>query len=187
MQATTVIRILIVVVLQTAALAYMILDRQHMLEASRVVTLKIVPVDPQDIFRGDYVTLSYDISRLDVNALAGDDQFESGETAYVKLQKQADGLWKAIAISHNPGHEPDLISVRAQIQSTDGLNPGAASYVSVTYGVESYFVPQGTGHAIEVQARNGGLSADIAVDANGRAAIKALRRNGKPFYVEGIF
>ena len=39
----TALRILVVVALQTAALAYMIVDRQAMLNASRVVTLKVGP------------------------------------------------------------------------------------------------------------------------------------------------
>ena len=54
----TMIRILIVVALQSAALAYMIVDRQAMLNAGRVVTLKVAPIDPRDIFRGDFVILS---------------------------------------------------------------------------------------------------------------------------------
>ena len=55
-----IMRILVVVALQTVALAYMILDRQTMLNSSRVVTLKVVPIDPNDMFRGEYVILSED-------------------------------------------------------------------------------------------------------------------------------
>jgi len=59
--------------------------------------------------------------------------------------------------------------------------------VSVSYGIESYFVPEGTGHEIEQELRTGDLTVDIAVDAQGRAAIKAMRRKGKVFYVDGVF
>jgi uncharacterized membrane-anchored protein len=182
------IRILIVVALQTFALAYMIVDRQHMLNASRVATLKVVPVDPQDLFRGDYVVLNYDISRLDVKKIEGDDSFESGDTAYVVLRKGEGEDWTAVAVWKKPvttsGND---VAVRATVNSFDTMSGDSPSNVWLTYGVESYFVPQGTGRAIEEQARAGKLSVDIAIDDKGRAAIKALRSNGKVFYTEGIF
>jgi uncharacterized membrane-anchored protein len=188
----TTIRILIVLVLQAIALAWMIGDRQSMLDAGRVVTLKVVPVDPRDIFRGDYVVLNYDVSRVDVHVVAGDDEFQSGDTAYVTL-KQNGEYWGAVAISHKPPTDASgLVTLKANVSYQDPVvaapNAGdLARWVSLSYGVESYFVPQGTGHAIEEEARKGVLSVDVAVDANGRAAIKAMRRAGKVFYVEGIF
>ena len=182
------IRILIVVALQTFALAYMIVDRQHMLDASRVATLKVVPVDPQDLFRGDYVVLNYDISRLDVKKIDGDDSFQSGDTVFVVLRKGEGEDWTAVSVWKKPiSTSGGDIAVQATVNSFDSASGDSPSNVWLTYGVESYFVPQGTGRAIEEQARNGKLSVDIAVDKRGRAAIKALRSNGKVFYTEGIF
>lgn len=181
------LRILIVVALQTIALAYMIIDRQQMLGASRVVTLKIVPVDPRDIFRGDYVILNYEISRLDVKVLEGEDEFTAGETAYVALRKEA-ALWKAVSISPTPQTpSADIAVLKATVRFMDDPAADGPAFVNLDYGIESYFVPQGTGHVIEDEARKGELSADIAIDGEHRAAIKALRRNGQVFYVEGIF
>ncbi len=181
------LRILIVVALQTIALVWMIVDRQQMLNASRVVTLKIVPVDPRDIFRGDYVILNYEISRLDVKLLDGEDKFSSGDTAYVALRKE-DALWKPVSISVRPqATSPDIAVIKANVRFMDDPSADGPVFVNLDYGIESYFVPQGTGHAIEDEARKGELSADIAIDSNHRAAIKALRRNGEVFYVEGIF
>ncbi len=182
------LRILIVIALQTAALGYMIIDRQAMLDSSRIVTLKVVPVDPRDIFRGDYVVLNYAISRLDVHTLEGEDSFSSGDVVFVTMQKQGED-WKAVAIRRaQPLMVQGGVPILATVQFADGSQvSGQPSWVTLTYGIESYFVPQGTGHAIEDEARKGELSADIAVDGKGRAAIKAMRRNGQVFYVEGIF
>lgn len=180
-------RVLIVVALQTLALAYMIYDRQQMLDSARVVTLKVVPVDPRDIFRGDYVILNYDISRLDVKTLAGEDRFAPGEIAYVTLQQQG-AEWKAVGISHKP--LPTVqggTAIRATVNHGGDETADSRMFVSLQYGIESYFVPQGTGHAIEEEARKGVLSVDVAIDPKGRAAIKGLRRNGQIFYVEGVF
>jgi uncharacterized membrane-anchored protein len=181
------LRILIAVALQTLALAYMIVERQAMLSSSRVVTLKVVPVDPRDIFRGDYVILSYEISRLDPTKIEGDDKFGYGEKVLVTLIQSGD-TWTATAIAHGkPVMVQGGVIIQGTVQAFDANDTGQTTSVSVNYGIESYFVPEGTGHAIEAEARQGNISADIAVDNQGRAAIKALRRNGQQFYVEGIF
>jgi uncharacterized membrane-anchored protein len=183
----TTLRILIVVALQTALLAYMIVDRQTMLNASRVVTLKVTPVDPRDIFRGDYVILSYDISRLDPTKLEGDDKFGYGDKVLVTLVPNGD-TWTAAGIAHGkPVPAQNGVVIQGTIESFDANDTGQTTSVTVHYGIESYFVPEGTGRAIEEERQKGDVSADIAIDRQGRAAIKALRRNGQPFYVEGIF
>jgi uncharacterized membrane-anchored protein len=52
-----------------------------------VVTLRTVPVDPIDLFRGRYVRLGYEISRLPV-----DQGTAPGDTVYVAL-REGDGRW----------------------------------------------------------------------------------------------
>lgn len=181
------IRILIVVALQSAALGYMIVDRQTMLNAGRVVTLKVVPVDPRDIFRGDYVILSYEISRLEPAKLQGDDKFIYGETVYVTLVREGDA-WNAAAIAKDrPVALQGGVPLRGTVQNFETAEGGNTSSLTVSYGIESYFVPEGTGRALEDERQKGGLSIDVAVDSQGRGAIKALRRGGQVFYVEGVF
>jgi uncharacterized membrane-anchored protein len=147
-----------------------------MLYSSRVVTLKVAPVDPRDIFRGDYVILSYGISRLELEKVAGDDTFASGDE------------WNAVAITKAKPHVVQggtpIRGTVDFVESADNARPAA---VRVSYGIESYFVPEGTGRAIEEERQKGDLSADIAIDTQGRAAIKAMRRKGQLFYVEGVF
>lgn len=180
------LRILLIVAIQTIALGWMILERQHMLDASRTVTLKVVPVDPRDLFRGDYVVLNYEISRLDIARLDGTNTLAPGNTIYVRLRRAGD-TWTAVALSDT--HETPSnteISLKAQVLSMDAPGNGASQFVTLSFGIESYFVPQGTGLAIEEAARKGTISIDAAVDDKGRAAIKAIRQDGKPVYVEGI-
>jgi uncharacterized membrane-anchored protein len=57
----------------------------------------------------------------------------------------------------------------------------------VHYGIESYFVPQGAGKPIEDQRNKEKVSVDIAVDRDGRAAIKALKIDGAVYAEEGLF
>jgi uncharacterized membrane-anchored protein len=183
----TILRVLIVVALQTVALAYMILDRQQMLNASRVVTLKVVPVDPSDMFRGDYVVLSYDISRLDLGQLDGDDELTYGDVVYVTLVRGDGVAWKPVALRRfRPFEVQGGIALRAKVESLDKPDAAKPPIARLSYGIESYFVPQGTGLAIEDEARKGELNVDVAVDNQGRSAIRAMRRKDQVFYVEGI-
>ena len=66
------LRIIAIAALQTAVLVYMVFDRTSILNAHDVVTLEVRPVDPQDMFRGDYVVFGYAISEIYTGPLAGD-------------------------------------------------------------------------------------------------------------------
>jgi uncharacterized membrane-anchored protein len=54
----------------------------------------------------------------------------------------------------------------------------------VTYGIESYFVPEGRGRELERLVRDKRIAAVLAVDANGTAAIKGLAVDGRLVHEE---
>ena len=60
-----------VALLQTLVLGRMIESRAAILVSGTEVLLKTAPVDPRDLLRGDYVALSYDISRVPLATLTG--------------------------------------------------------------------------------------------------------------------
>ncbi len=180
-------RILLVAAVQTIALVYMIVDRQATLDAARVVTLKVAPVDPMDPLRGEFVILTYDISRLKPADLDGEDTFQNADTIYVTLQNKGEE-WAAVAIGHNPVAAPGGVVIKGTVNYVNEftVDTKTTTELNVTYGIESFFVPQGKGREIEQERQRGDLTADIAIDPKGRAAIKAMRRKGQVFYVEGI-
>lgn len=178
------LRILLIAALQTAALVYMILDRTSVLGSATTIALKVKPVDPSDMFRGDYVILNYDISRIDTGVLPGDDTYALGSYAYVTME-QRDGVWSPIAVNAAmPSHAAGTIVLRGQVENVSGTPPS----LSLTYGIESFFVPQGQGKPLEDERQKGDLTAIIAVGDDGRATIKALRRpDGTEIPVESLF
>ncbi len=142
--------------LQLVLLVGMILGKTVPYLGARTVLLRVVPVDPRDFFRGDYVILSYDFTRL------GSD-FNPGETVYVPLVPDADGRhYHHGPISRNPP------AAGLYIQGVAGSSWRA------TYGIESYYVQEKTGHDYEAAARSGTLWAEVALDAAGRARVKGL-------------
>ena len=57
--------------LQLVVLVGMMVGRMMLLWTGETVLLRVVPIDPRDIFRGDYVTLTYDISRVPTQGILG--------------------------------------------------------------------------------------------------------------------
>jgi uncharacterized membrane-anchored protein len=62
--------------LQLVILVGMIAVRAIPLVTGQIVLVKVQPVDPRDLFRGDYVILSYDFSRISPEGIEGLSQTE---------------------------------------------------------------------------------------------------------------
>ena len=173
--------------LLTGVLGYMIADRVRLLASGREIVLAIRPVDPRDLFKGDYARLGFDISQVGAALVPplGRPEDRSrwlGETTvFVTLEQQGDEAWKPVAISQTlpTGLPGNRIALRGRLQSWGNRR--------IAYGIERYFVPEGTGGNIEQLARQSKLSAIVAVDKAGRAAIKGLVTDGKRIYEEPLF
>lgn len=174
--------IILAFLLQTGLLGWIIYDRAQLLAHGQTVTLAVVPIDPHDLFRGDYVVLNYPISRLNTDALAGDDEFKYGDTIYVALDNNA----AATAISHAPPAAGvflkgtvDDIDERTACDGAD-----RCWTYRVTYNLEKFFVPEGTGRELEGLRSEQRISVDVAVAGDGRAALKRLLVDGSPRFEE---
>lgn len=175
--------VILLAALQTIILVWMVWDRVSILRSDDVVTLKSEPVDPRDLFRGDYVTLAYGISRIPLDGMPGETGFDPGDTIYIELAA-GPGTWNAVAVYRNyptPGLGHKVI--RGRIVDV----AQAPSTVDVAYGIESYFVPEGQGRTLEEERNARNLSVDVALASDGEAAIKGLRIEGQPIYEEPLF
>jgi uncharacterized membrane-anchored protein len=178
----------IVALAQTGVLGAMVVDRVRLLSSGREITLPIVPVDPRDLFRGEYVRLGYEVGRVPARLLDGP-RPRHNAPFYVVLEKKPDGAWAPVKISSSRPTEtsPDRIVLRGR--SLFGWPPTTSpnAMVGVRYGIESYFVPEGDGKRLEALAREKRMAALIAVDARGNAAIKGLIIDGVLQYEEPLF
>jgi len=131
------------------------------------ILLRVVPVDPRDLFRGDYVVLSYEFSRLGRSNLPGpkmDGQFQQGQQVFITLVPESDGR-----------------HYRASGWSL--TRPSGEKYIAGHYtdfgridcGIEQYFVQEGKGHDYENAIRSHGLSAEVALTPDGTARLLGLR------------
>ena len=174
-------RFLGVVALQFLILFGMIGYKQYTVATGETVRLKVQPVDPRSLFRGDYVRLSYDISRLDLDRLASGEYFGPRDTVYVELAPGDDGYWHAVAAYRKRrAVEGGHILLKGQTESGRFFGPGQpGTTVAVDYGIEEVFVPEGSGRAVETSQAELGL--EVKVDRFGNAVPRRILVDGEPF------
>jgi uncharacterized membrane-anchored protein len=186
-------RMIAVVAAFALALGAIIVQRMQLLDSGREVVLAVEPVDPRDFFRGDFVTLTYqDLTTLDVPPNHAMAKVSTGDIIYVPLAPDASGHVKP------KGVYPTLAAARAAsplvlrgkvMWRFNRTDEGKTDMVVIRarYGIESYFVPEGEGRALEAARNARTLQMLIAVADDGEAAIKGLILDGKRAYVEGLF
>jgi uncharacterized membrane-anchored protein len=174
---------------QAAVLGWMIWDRTSLLANGREVVLEVIPVDPRSLFRGDYVILGYDISRFVLPP--GTTPPKKNAAFYITLQKSQGDNWQVVSGATEPPAEvkPDEVVVKGRVEyvsrpSTEQTQESVI--VGLHYGIESFFVPEGTGRELEKMVGEKKISALIAVDDSGNAAIKGLMSEGKRIYEEPL-
>jgi uncharacterized membrane-anchored protein len=174
--------------LQTALLAWLIVNRALLLENGTEIRLAVVPVDPRDLLRGDYVVLSYDISRLTTDEVEGDDDFGYYEPVYVSLDETADG-WVASSIHRaRPGAGVFLRGTVENSLSRDKCKVSSpCEELQIVYDIERFFVPEGKGRELETLRNDQRMSVDVAVADDGRVALKRLLVDGEVRYEESFF
>jgi uncharacterized membrane-anchored protein len=144
------------------------------LAKGQVVSLMVEPIDPRDLFRGDYVNLRYSLlSSIPLNRPSGK-MFTPGDTIYVPLTlARGPGLPNPLALPELPTTiHPGGLAIRGKVVRTQ------SDSLHVEYGIESFFVPQGRGQEIE---RAKGITAEVAIDSRGRAVLRRLYLGTTPF------
>lgn len=171
---------------QTAVLAYMVIDRVQLLRSGREIVLPIVPVDPRDFFRGEYVRLDYPVAQVPL-APADGVPVKRNETLYVVLEKAGEDDWRPVEVGRTLRREDNPSRIVLKARSLWGA-PVQMPWrgATVRYGIESYFVRQGDGPKLEALARDRKLAVLVAVDKAGTAAIKGLIIDGKLQYEEPL-
>jgi len=167
-----------------------ILFKEYTLRTGTEVLLKTEPVDPRDLFRGDYVTLNYEISTLNLDEIPAEDPyFDYNDRIYLALALE-DGYGEPKKIYRNP--PDDELYVKGTVkqliydweEDEDGLiveEEPRVKELRVEYGIESYFVPEGRGIEIERQQWTGeeGVDVKVVVDKYGNAVIRSLLIDGQ--------
>jgi uncharacterized membrane-anchored protein len=164
-----------VVALQLLFILGLVAYKEVTLRFGTEVVLQTVPVDPRDLFRGDYVVLRYEVSTLESTKVCCVYDVEQGDRVFVHLvpstTAEGEGVWSAIAVAKEVGSDWDVF-LKGRVVDYSG------DTIRVEYGIESYFVPEGQGLEIE---RAQDVKARVAVNGFGEGVIKGLIVDGEPW------
>jgi uncharacterized membrane-anchored protein len=127
----------------------------------QTIVLATRPVDPFDPFRGQYIIINYEISRI-TGVAAG---FSEGDLVYVRLKEDDSGVSRFDTASRTKPTAGEFI--RGTVTSAYG------DTVTVTYGIEQFFFEQ------NAQVPTINLTIEVMVSSGGRAKIKQLLQNGQ--------
>jgi uncharacterized membrane-anchored protein len=181
----------VLAIAQIAFLSWMIAGRAAILRNGQEVLLKVEPIDPRDLLRGDYVRLGYEIRNVPVklvaNAPAGEFLTGTGPI-FVRLGKDLDGYWRARSASlGEPQGQPPAgeVDIRGMVSGGWTLEPEAS--FSADYGIDRFYVPEGEGRAIETDMRERPFGILAAVASDGTAQIKALMDGETKLYEEPLY
>ena len=127
------------------------------------IRIKVVPVDPRSLFRGNYARLSYEISR--VNLPDDSRALRKNEIVYVTLKKNENDLYEADGISLS---KPDSgLFIRGRVGRTDHRTIG------IRYGIEAFFAPEEKALELEKRLPAGGVAV-VMLAKNGKPALKDI-------------
>lgn len=166
---------LLAVALQVVLLLGLAARHQYTVATGAPMLLETVPVDPFDMFRGDYVRLAFAASRVPAPAV---DHVRPDEPVWVLFQEPGPGqkYWQAVSASRerpSPGPGQLVVQARARWHEPDG-----EQRLQVHYGFEQFYVPEGQGLRLEREPKR--VDVQVAVDRFGRAAIQQVLWDGQP-------
>lgn len=150
----------IIMAIQFIIIGGQIWKSEILLKNGDLIKLELAPVDPRSLLQGDYLILSYQISSLEL------DNEEWGNQLQIGLRKNEAGVYEYSG-SYVIGKKiPDNMQGKADVWITGKMK----GYNNIEYGIENYFVPEGTG--LDLQGKVN--FAYVRVAANGDAMLVEL-------------
>ena len=160
--------ILLAIAVQFLVLGWMAWQRESIMRTGPTVWLRTAPVDPRDLFRGDFVRLGYEITGLPKSMFGPALAAELADRAkvtdhrtrrrgkelviYTALAVDPEsGSAKAIGVDLAPPADGLFIKGRVEANSYSPID----FLANIAYGIDAYFVEQGTGYALERRAPQG--------------------------------
>ncbi len=175
--------VILAIALQVIILAVMALEREYIVRYGTDVYLRTAPIDPRDIFRGDYVRLRYEISDISIRQSQGtlaDKETEKpkGSKVYTVIALGEDGIAELKHITDSKPDDGIFIKGRFSYRWRPKVSHNNA--FNIKYGIEAYFVEQGKG--LEMEKKRGSrteiqipLEMNVAIGSNGTPVIKGHR------------
>lgn len=175
MKRSRLIVFVLLVMAQVVFVGNMVRSSEAVLTSGQRVTLQTRPIDPRDLFRGDYVILDYAIEAIPRLGVPWEMENPSeGDRIWVVLEPRGE-FSEPTAVLGSPA-AGDAVAIRGTITWVRD------DEVGVDYDINEYFVPEGRGWEVERAQR---VDVVVAVDDDGAAVIDHLIVDGWRWDPEG--
>lgn len=167
--------LLLVLALQTAWILGTAFQQERALREGKLILLETRVIDPRDLLRGDYVILNYKISDVPLDRFSPTltNPPPPGQSISVALEQRGE-FWEAVRAS-TEALVPGVNQVVLRGKSQHWWNSDTQKSVHVEYGLERYYVHEGTGNP------NGKLTVQVAVPPSGQGTLRQVFVDGKPY------
>lgn len=180
-----------------AILTGMLIGHAWPLWTGRTIVLRAQPVDPRDLFRGEFVRLDTPLTNVVTGVdgcppagalvlpIVGDWPVGDlvGQVVYVQLEARGDlsapgkpAEYSGISISARP--VDGALNLRGRVTSRAWSH---RNHLTITYGLDAFFMQEGTARSVEDAMRAGKrVQMEVAIGSSGRARIRNLIVEGAP-------
>jgi len=166
---------------QVGVLAYMVYDRESIVLSGTRIEITTAPINPRYAFRGDIVQLVYPMNYLPHSLgkfLTEERHFSRSDVLYTSLEKEPGGTY---AVKHFSDKKPlNGTFIKGRLNHALHWRSETDSTLSISYGIESMFVEQGS--AIDIEKLEGvrtdmqvPMHVEVAIDKNGTGIITGYR------------
>ncbi|MFC7440484.1 GDYXXLXY domain-containing protein [Laceyella putida] len=132
------------------------------------ITLQTIPVDPKDLFYGDYVQLRLAIEEVDASLVEEDlaqkvekDPDNDGFPVYVSLRRHGQTVVVTKVSEQKP--QTSLYLKGKLFPFSQSLNDEGKKNYLIDYQLDRYYVEEGHGMELEKLSREGKVWADVKV------------------------
>ena len=137
------------------------------------VRFEVIPVDPRDMMRGEYITIGYEFSRLPEDVTLIDERIKSYKTKTNFNQKSIDvyvtlkfnlkeDIYKGVFFGSTPPTKGRYL--RGKLNSNNRIE----------FGIEAFYLQEGKGQIYEKAIREKKLVAEVYLAPDGSAQMKKV-------------
>lgn len=133
---------ILVAIMQLYVPAKMIIDREDVLATGKEFKFKMAPVDPNDPFRGKYITLRYKEDRVQ---LQSENDWKRNEVIYVLLSTDKDGYATIRSVSKiKPAGDQDFVKAKVDYFMND-----ENKNLIIAYPFDRFYMEESKAPAVE--------------------------------------
>lgn len=171
------------VAFQVLVLVFMAGKREYIIRTGTIAYFRTAPLDPRDLFRGDYVRLQYEVSavphaKADSAVVDPVKKHQYGRTVYAPLIIGEGGLAEVSGLVSEKPASGLFLKGRTAVPWRFGIL--SQEMMAVEYGIEAYYLQEGKG--VEIEKQRGTrttiqtpLEMEVAIGGDGTAVIRGHR------------